>query len=439
MSVCRPARCLFLRTTCNALPKPTPPKRTFHSTAPRPARRRRPHYPSIKAEDLQLLNQAAETTFPKYDTSETSLASKKYTPAQIAAIKAAEAVIDPRDLYTQGQERTDPWLLPYKDDLTRVDPVTDHAEKRSADDLASYMRGDRLYTPRKEFRKANEVERDEAIARIATENLSKLYPSGIPEGGMDKKQQAQFEEAIEAAMTQAALDPRVTYWSKDPKVSEVLADPRHSAFLPDLPRIENRMARMTRRLSTEEEEDPRQKRLLQYLDWDKTDLRNLRIKTLVTHGVTNQTRMGKIRSLYYLTIAGNGNGLLGVGEGKSVEPEEGRKQSVMAAIRNMRPIPRYENRTTFGDLERKVGATKVRLYSRPPGFGLRVQHLIFELARAAGLQDLSARTPRSRNKMNVIKATWEALCNQKLPDEVARARGKKMVDVRKVYYGGSVH
>jgi small subunit ribosomal protein S5 len=73
------------------------------------------------------------------------------------------------------------------------------------------------------------------------------------------------------------------------------------------------------------------------------------------------------------------------------------------------------------------------------GFGLRVQHLIFEMARAAGLQDLAARTPRSRNKMNVIKATWEALCNQKLPDEIARARGKKLVDVRKVYYGGSVH
>lgn len=73
------------------------------------------------------------------------------------------------------------------------------------------------------------------------------------------------------------------------------------------------------------------------------------------------------------------------------------------------------------------------------GFGLRVQHLIFELARAAGLQDLSAKTPRSRNKMNVIKATWEALTNQKLPDEIARARGKKLVDVRKVYYGGAIH
>ena len=70
--------------------------------------------------------------------------------------------------------------------------------------------------------------------------------------------------------------------------------------------------------------------------------------------------------------------------------------------------------------------------TEPPGFGLRVQHLIFELARAAGLHDLSAKTPRSRNKMNVIKATWEALTNQKLPDEIARGRGKKLVDVRKV-------
>jgi len=76
--------------------------------------------------------------------------------------------------------------------------------------------------------------------------------------------------------------------------------------------------------------------------------------------------------------------------------------------------------------------------SRPPGFGLRCQHLIFEMARIAGLQDLAARVPRSRNKMNTVKATFQALTNQRLPDDVARGRGKKMVDVRKVYYGGRV-
>lgn len=356
MSVCRPARCLFTKATSTTLPK-APPQRSFQTSASRQARKRRPNYPSIKADDLKLLNQAAEAEYPKYDTSETALLAKQYTPSQIAAIKAAESAIDTRDFITQGQKRTDPWRLNYEDDLAEVDPVTDTRRRLGPDDVKAPF----------EYRLANDAERDEAISRVANETLAKMYPDGIPEGELNKDQQEKLEGAFEAALSQAAFDPRVTYTSEDPASVAILADPRHSIVAPDLPRIDNRMVRQTRRLSTEEEEDPRQKRLLQYLDWDKQKLRSLRIKTLVTHGVTNQTRMGKIRSLYYLTIAGNQDGLLGVGEGKSVEPEEGRKQSVMSAIRNMRPVPRYENRTTFGNLEHKVGATKVQLFSRPPG------------------------------------------------------------------------
>jgi small subunit ribosomal protein S5 len=60
------------------------------------------------------------------------------------------------------------------------------------------------------------------------------------------------------------------------------------------------------------------------------------------------------------------------------------------------------------------------------------------MGRLAGIQDLAARVPNARNKMNVVKATYKALMNQRIPDEVARGRGKKLVDVRKVYYSGSV-
>lgn len=38
--------------------------------------------------------------------------------------------------------------------------------------------------------------------------------------------------------------------------------------------------------------------------------------------------------------------------------------------------------------------------------------------------------------MNTVKATYDALMSQRNPEDVARARGKKMVDVRKVYYSG---
>jgi small subunit ribosomal protein S5 len=241
--------------------------------------------------------------------------------------------------------------------LSEVDPVIDHAEKLPGSQIPG----------KHTLRRVNAIESDVAVAKVANENIAKMYPNGVPEGQLNPTEQQRLEEVVEASITQAYFDPRAT-WKTDTKTgNQAMADPRYSVVLPDLPRLENRMAKQTRRLSDEEQEDPRQKRLLQYLGWDKRKLRGITTKTLVVHRVVNQTRMGKIASMYYLTIAGNKDGLLGVGEGKSAEPEEGRKQSVMAAIRNMKPIPRYENRTVYGTLEKKVGATKVLLYSRPPG------------------------------------------------------------------------
>jgi hypothetical protein len=40
---------------------------------------------------------------------------------------------------------------------------------------------------------------------------------------------------------------------------------------------------------------------------------------------------------------------------------------MMNAIRNMRPVPRYEDRTIYGDVEAKVGASVVQLSARSPG------------------------------------------------------------------------
>lgn len=58
------------------------------------------------------------------------------------------------------------------------------------------------------------------------------------------------------------------------------------------------------------------------------------------------------------------------------------------------------------------------------------------MCRAAGISDIAARVERSRNHMNTVKAAYNALMSQRDPEEIARARGKKLVDVRKVYYSG---
>jgi small subunit ribosomal protein S5 len=402
---------------------------------------------------LAYLKEQTLARHPDYAPTDEALLATKYTPSQLAAIKAAEAAIDPRDLTLQSKKRNDPWRLPYEDDLSHVDGVIDHAEK---------LHGPPGRRRNAKARQATEAEREAAVALIVNEQLAKIYPDGVPQNPSEQEE-LRMEEAVNTAVQQAYLDPRTSFWADDAQAWNSLADPRHSAILQELPRIDSKVVQATATFEGQEVVDERKSRLLHQLGWPQdTEMRRKGFahKAIVQHYVSNYTRLGKIASFYVLTIAGNQNGLLGVGEGKAVDSEEAMSASVNNAYKNMKPIPRYENRTIFGDIEKKLGAVRVQLSARPPGksisfypslhfriypnmklhlgFGLRTNHLIFEIARLAGIKDLAARVPRSRNKMNVVKATWEALTAQKLPEDIARARGKKLVDVRKVYYGGSI-
>ncbi|KAF8461427.1 ribosomal protein S5, C-terminal domain-containing protein [Kalaharituber pfeilii] len=166
-------------------------------------------------------------------------------------------------------------------------------------------------------------------------------------------------------------------------------------------------------------------------------LKRFMVRKMVFHRVVNQTRMGKVQRFYALHIAGNGNGLLGIGEGKSAEPSDAAQIATYMALRNVEPIPRYEGRTIYGKVKVKMGAVELELRTAPPGYGVRASEPIFEMCRCLGITDLSAKITRSRNRMNVVKAVMEGLRNQKLPDTIARGRGIKLADVRRVYYNGS--
>ncbi|RVD84467.1 uncharacterized protein DFL_006216 [Arthrobotrys flagrans] len=189
----------------------------------------------------------------------------------------------------------------------------------------------------------------------------------------------------------------------------------------------------------EEEDENKIKNLSRLTGLPILYLQSLKIRELVSHRVTNQTRLGKIAKQYVLTIAGDGNGMIGIGEASSTTGELASRLSQYQAIKNLRPIVRYEDRTIYGNVKVKMGAVEVLLMSRPPGFGVRCSQYIFEICRCAGISDLAARVERSRNPMNVIKATIQALTSQKTPDAIARGRGKKIVDVRKAYYGRSIY
>ncbi|SAM09206.1 hypothetical protein [Absidia glauca] len=169
---------------------------------------------------------------------------------------------------------------------------------------------------------------------------------------------------------------------------------------------------------------------------DSAEQNRLIKKALVIKRVVNMNGKGKQPSMYALVVVGNGDGLAGYGEGKDEEANRAVRKATNRAIKNLRYFDRYDNRTVSMDITHKFHATKLSLRSRPPGFGCRANHYVHEICRCIGIQDLSGKVRGSRTPMNVIKATFEALSSQKLPEDIAKMRGKKLADVQRTYYGG---
>ncbi|EJU02373.1 hypothetical protein DACRYDRAFT_22040 [Dacryopinax primogenitus] len=125
--------------------------------------------------------------------------------------------------------------------------------------------------------------------------------------------------------------------------------------------------------------------------------------------VVQQTGKGKMPSTASLIIVGNGDGLVGWGQGKHDIPASANNASFRDAIVSLDRVERFENRTIWHDVELKFGATRVILRPRPLGFGVRAGPIMHQVCKAAGIKDISGKIYGSKNPMNVLKATCLAL------------------------------
>ncbi|KAI1867129.1 uncharacterized protein JN550_007181 [Neoarthrinium moseri] len=466
MSVARPLKCLLSRRLASAAARPATAApqcfaASFHSSAP--LEKRKTRFANVRAKEMGLLDDAAVDEFTKqqfkpYSPEELEILKKHYTPEQMEVLEAGEAAIDPKDLTIQGRLRRDPYKLPYLDDFSQLVPSIDREPKKHA-------------PPNPNARWLTE---EEAMIDLLMGHSKDLMPllrwAGIPEEKWatmpeaEKKQiKAELQKFIKEHQEAAAV-PEPVQSTKTFMERSMLNDnnaPSNSALAPSLGKKIPGVSGMYKNPIDPEDQglddDGVYQELKRRTGMTVRQMMDLSVKILVTRIVHNQTRLGKIRSMWIMAIAGNKNGRLGIGEAKSTEIAVSTIKAKLLAIRNMQPIRRYEDRTIHGDVEAKVGATIVRLNARPPGkddcphhitsmylptrlagFGLRVPARLFEMFRACGIHDIAGHMPRSRNPMNSVKATFQALTNQKDPNEIAVGRGKKLVDVRNVYYGGNV-
>lgn len=262
---------------------------------------------------------------------------KVYSSEQIKAIETGEKAIPDKDVDEQFNLRDDPWALKYVDDFSTIEPVVDHHIRSpiTNHDPNSHMKTD-----------------DELVDELAN------FIKDMPDEPSALSLQKFFDNVrLTHGKAEAELDP-------------------HSAVVPDVFEPGETFFNIGRHeppcLFEEMEEakpgeSDKTKKLMAMTGLNANQLKPIRTKVLVSHRVVNQTRLGKIQKAYVLVVAGNRNGLLGIGEGKSEEIGAARDQAEYRAIRNMQPVPRYERRTIFGDVKGKVAGTELILMNRPPG------------------------------------------------------------------------
>ncbi|KAH6608010.1 37S ribosomal s5 [Trichoderma cornu-damae] len=500
MSVARPARSLLGKCAASARTAQTMAvagvpscRHQFHASAPRPSKRRS-RFRNVKAEEMGLLSpdklaKYRQEKFPEYTEEELEALKREYTPEQLEAILAGEEAVKPDDLIFQGRLRDDPYRPQYVEDYTVLDPrydvrpevggtpwepqwlspsdwadrygskLADLTDKKTSEQLTRAMvralrrvkesDGEELIDLTED--ELADLEKDpELLQKYLVEEDGDDARADGDAGSLTKEQAMKLDQAIDEEWKKelSRIGQGLDSGELEPSNLELMEDGPagtsrlYSAEAPELGKVPGVEGLYKSAADPEDEgqdDDGRYQEIKRLTGMSLRDIQSIYRKVLVTRWVTNQTRLGKVRSTSIVAIAGNGNGRLGLGIAKSTEAGLAAETAQLLAIRNMKPIRRYENRTIYGNAKAKVSGTVVELFARPPGFGLRCPHRIFEMCRASGIHDIAARMPRSKNPMNSVKAAYDALMNQVDPEEIAIGRGKKMVDVRKVYYGGNVY
>lgn len=172
-------------------------------------------------------------------------------------------------------------------------------------------------------------------------------------------------------------------------------------------------------------EDDSTAHLASVTDLSPGEIRALFRFPLIVKRVVNMKSKGKMPSMYSLVVVGNGKGLVGVGEGKDDTANKAVSKAFNQAVRSMDYVERYEDRTVWGAMEGNFGSCKIQMRSRPPGFGLRVNHYIHQVAKAAGISDLSAKVYGSLNGTRVIKLAIQMLHGGSVPLDMGNAFGQK--------------
>jgi len=130
---------------------------------------------------------------------------------------------------------------------------------------------------------------------------------------------------------------------------------------------------------------------------------------------------GRRMSFSAVIVVGDKEGRVGVGFGKANEVSDAIRKGGEAARKDMRKITLH-GKTIPHDVEGVCDGGRVLLKPAPDGTGLIVGGGMRPVLEAAGIRDAVGKSLGSKNRLNVVKATMNALRKLRSAEEIAAVR-----------------
>lgn len=155
---------------------------------------------------------------------------------------------------------------------------------------------------------------------------------------------------------------------------------------------------------------------------------DLKETVVVTRRVSKTVKGGRIMRFAAVVVVGDQNGHVGYGLGKSAEVPEAIRKAIEDAKKNMITVS-IRGTSIPHDIIGEYGAARVLLKPASEGTGVIAGGTVRAVLDMAGIRDIRAKSLRSNNKINVVKATFEGLKALRSAEEVAKTRGKSVEEL----------
>ena len=161
---------------------------------------------------------------------------------------------------------------------------------------------------------------------------------------------------------------------------------------------------------------------------DRRDRENddgLNEKVVAINRVAKVVKGGRTFRFSAVVVVGDGQGHVGVGNGKASEVPDAIRKAIEEAKKNLIEVP-IVGTTIPHEYIGKFGSARVMLKPAEEGTGLITGGSVRPVLELAGYKDVRTKVLGTNNPRNVVYATLEGLKNMETKEQVAKKRGIKV-------------